>query len=169
MTEGGNVPLTKTGGQMASARDVANEFLRLAKERQRSVTPLQLMKLVYIAHGWMLGLYGRPLFPDRIEAWRYGPVLPDLYRLVKTYGADPIPRTLGAGGMPQLDETEHDLVGQVYERYGGMSGVRLSALTHQPGTPWAQSWNPEVWNHQIPNDLIQEHYVQLADGPVSAE
>ena len=57
-----------------SARAVANEFIRLAKADCKSFTPSQLMKLAYIAHGWMLALYQRPLITDRIEAWKYGPV-----------------------------------------------------------------------------------------------
>jgi uncharacterized phage-associated protein len=36
-----------------NARAVANEFIRLAAEDGRTLTPLQIIKLVYIAHGWM--------------------------------------------------------------------------------------------------------------------
>ena len=65
------------------ARAVANEFIHLAKADGRSLTPLQLIKLTYIAHGWMLTLYGRPLIVDEVEAWKYGPVIPDLYQATR--------------------------------------------------------------------------------------
>jgi uncharacterized phage-associated protein len=58
------------------AHTVANRFLELAEAEGRSLTPLQLMKLVYIAHGWMLGIHQRPLIKDHIEAWKLGPVIP---------------------------------------------------------------------------------------------
>ena len=38
---------------------------------------MQVLKLVYYCHAWMLGLYGRPLIRQPIEAWRYGPVVPE--------------------------------------------------------------------------------------------
>jgi len=44
-----------------------------------SFSPMKIIKLVYIAHGWMLGINGLPLMKDPIEAWRYGPVIRELY------------------------------------------------------------------------------------------
>ena len=45
---------------MHDARNVANEFIRRASESGDQFTHLQVQKLVYYAHAWMLGLYGRP-------------------------------------------------------------------------------------------------------------
>lgn len=47
------------------------------------LTPQKLMKLCYIAHGCHLAIGGEPLFDDRIEAWRYGPIIPALYKLIR--------------------------------------------------------------------------------------
>ena len=44
-----------------------------------ALTPLQVIKLAYIAHGFTLALLGRSLVPEPIEAWRYGPVIPSIY------------------------------------------------------------------------------------------
>ena len=63
---------------MKSSRTVAHEFLRLAREDGKSLWPMQVLKLAYIAHGWMLALYHRPLIGDGIEAWTYGPIIPVL-------------------------------------------------------------------------------------------
>jgi uncharacterized phage-associated protein len=57
--------------KMHSSINVAKWFVDKAAKEGKTLTPLQLMKLVYIAHGWMLGTYGRPLIKDRIEAWKY--------------------------------------------------------------------------------------------------
>jgi uncharacterized phage-associated protein len=149
-----------------SARAVANEFIRLAAEDRRSLTPLQLIKLVYIAHGWMLALYHRPLINDRIEAWKYGPVIPDLYRELKKYGAGSVPGEISEGRFSStspLDEHEKDLVRQVYEIYGKKTGVQLSQLTHERGTPWAATWEPDSMGIPISNDLIAEHYRRLTN------
>ncbi|WP_131993555.1 type II toxin-antitoxin system antitoxin SocA domain-containing protein [Dokdonella fugitiva] len=42
---------------------------------------MQLLKLVYLCHAWTLGLLGRPLLREEVQAWRYGPVFPALYTM----------------------------------------------------------------------------------------
>ncbi len=61
-----------------NAITVADELLRLAKRSGISLSPMKLMKLVYIAQGWHLAIKDAVLFGNRIEAWKYGPVIPDL-------------------------------------------------------------------------------------------
>ena len=62
---------------MHSSIRIAVEFLELAKNQThyKEITTMQLLKLVYIAHGWMLGLYDKPLISDEVEAWQYGPFI----------------------------------------------------------------------------------------------
>jgi uncharacterized phage-associated protein len=69
------------------ARTVANEFLRLARDRGHELTNMQLQKLVYIAHGYTLAILHEPLVRQDIEAWRYGPVIKDLYQVLRQYGS----------------------------------------------------------------------------------
>ena len=42
------------------ARQVANEFIRLARERGRPLTQLHIQKLIYLAHARMLVLHRTP-------------------------------------------------------------------------------------------------------------
>ena len=146
---------------MADARTVANRFLELAREQGRSLTPMQVVKLVYIAHGWMLALTGRPLIPQPVEAWQYGPVVRDVYNGVRSYGRGPVQAAMWA---PQetLDHQENDMVGQVFRLYGNMDAISLSNITHMPETPWAQTYRPRSFGTVIPNDLIAAHYQRLS-------
>ena len=73
-----------------SAKAVANVFLELADAAKQTLTPMKLQKLVYYAHGWYLGLTGRPLLDELIQAWSFGPVVRSLYNEFKEFGADPI-------------------------------------------------------------------------------
>lgn len=53
-----------------SAKEIANYFLELSAKKD--ISPLKIQKLVYIAHGWHLALYGEPLVQDELaEAWEY--------------------------------------------------------------------------------------------------
>lgn len=147
------------------AHRVAIEFLRLAEDRGVALTPLQLMKLVYIAHGWMLGLWQRPLITNRIEAWKYGPVIPDLYHTTKEFGSGFITGELPIRQNPRpplLDDDEVNLIREVSEIYGKLSGIQLSAMTHKPGTPWAETYRSDVGHIPISNDVISEHYRNLS-------
>ena len=143
------------------ARAVANVLIDKGGADQRPLTPLQIIKLVYFCHGWMLGLYGQPLIRQSIRAWRYGPVVVDVYRGLKTYGGDPVTARM-AVPEARFDALEDDLVNQVYSKYGSLSGIRLSQLTHAPGTPWHSVWREFGRNAVIPNELIQEHYAEMA-------
>lgn len=146
---------------MYSVIDVADAILKIAKRKGTQLTPLQLMKLVYIAHGWSLGLGRGDLFPDRIEAWKYGPVIPDLYQATKHYGRNPIPFSrIEDGSVPVSVEDERFLT-DIVEQYGKMSGTALSALTHKSGTPWDHVYEDGVFNIEIPDQLIRDHYRKL--------
>lgn len=149
---------------MAGARIVANRLLELAKAEGRGLTPMQILKLVYIAHGWSLGIHGRPLIKERVEAWQYGPVIPDLYRAMKGFGGGYV-----TGPLPVMDAfperltaSEQQLVEDVYRLYGHMTGPQLSRITHADNTPWAQTYEPG-WNSSVISpDLIADHYARLS-------
>lgn len=141
---------------------VADEILRAAKEKGRALTPLQLMKLVYIAHGWSLGLGRGDLFKNRIEAWKYGPIIPDLYRATKKYGRDQIPLDLVGNSAPMVDKETGQFLRDVYDKYGHLSAYALSQLTHKQGTPWDLVYDSGL-NSEISDDLIRQHYKRLLD------
>lgn len=144
------------------ARQVANALLKLAAEAGETLTPMQLIKLVYLCHGWMLGLHGRPLITEPVEAWAYGPVVRDLYDAVKKYRSGPVTEQLLVATAPDFDEVETDTIRQTYEQYGKFSGPALSRLTHMPHSPWSVTYDKLGQNAGISNDLIQDHFAGLA-------
>lgn len=121
---------------------------------------MQVLKLVYIAHGWMLGLNGRPLISQPVEAWQYGPVVRDVYNGVRHYGRDAVTAPIWAP-PGDLDYYENDMVRQVFGLYGNMDGIALSNITHMPETPWAQTYRQGAFGTRISNDLIGAHYKRL--------
>jgi uncharacterized phage-associated protein len=142
---------------------VANRFLELATERSKRLTPMQLIKLTYIAHGFSLAIFHRPLINEGVEAWRYGPVIPSLYRLLKNYGSGPVAGPLARrwGRSDELDDSDRELVDDVFEKYGGLSGTQLSYLTHKKGTPWEKAYEPDVYGVELDESEIQSHYEGL--------
>lgn len=147
--------------QFHRSTQVANRLLELASEDNNTLTPMQVIKLVYLCHGWMLGVKHRPLIRESVEAWRYGPVIPELYHAVKSYRDMPITVALAVGGNPaDFDDDENFIIETVYKIYGRFSGPYLSTLTHQPDTPWHHIWHGDG-DLRIPNDLIEAYYEGL--------
>ena len=149
---GGSVPL--------SAKTVANEFLELAQRDGKALTNMQVQKLVYIAHGFNLAIFRAPLIEEQVKAWPWGPVIPPLYNRLRKYGNGPISATIpDVPKISQYDEAV-DLIAKVWKGYGDYSGARLSAITHQTGSPWDVTWRTEEYG-VIDDALTAEHYRTL--------
>ncbi len=72
---------------------VANYLIDLAEQSGKHLQPLKLMKLVYIAYGFGLAVLDRSIIDprfDKVEAWRFGPVIPSVYHSFKQYGKNDI-------------------------------------------------------------------------------
>lgn len=157
------------------AKAVANYFLDLAAEEKTNLTPMQLQKLVYFAHGWNLALYNEPLIVDPVQAWKFGPVVPTLYHEFKSFGAGAIPGKatefdFAEGRLVEPSISEDDskgshLLKQIWKAYGGLSGPQLSNLTHLPETPWSTVWDRSGGAMQtvIPNEEIRDYFTAQAE------
>ena len=150
---------------MKKVSAVANEFL----DKSNEISVLKLVKLCYIAQGFSLAVLNRPIFnDDKIEAWRYGPVVPSIYHEVKHFKKGNITEkskflTLNNDfdfieETPELtDENDKKIVQIVWNMYGKFSAGELVDLTHKNGTPWDLTYKPNS-NNVIPNELIKEYY-----------
>lgn len=158
-----------------SAKAIANLLLDVAREHGGQVDQMKLQKLVYISHGWNLAINGQPLINDDIQAWQYGPVIPNLYHEFKNCGRNSITdyatelevvtdNLSFSFKPPKVDEGDIktiELVRKIWEVYGGFTGPQLSNLTHMPDTPWDKIYRSTP-KGSIPNHLIQEHFVGLS-------
>ena len=120
---------------MLSCYDAAKYFLAQASEDAGDlISNLKLQKLVYYAQGFHLALYDEPLFPEAIEAWTHGPVVPDLYRHYKKYGAGAIPCPEYINFSIYDDETK-SMLDEVYCVFGQFAAWKLRNMT-QAEYPW---------------------------------
>lgn len=149
-----------------SAISVAQYILSRRQAAGDAVTPMQLIKLVYIAQGYMLGQFGRPLFRDVVQAWEYGPVVPSVYHAVKQYRSSPITNIMGGVVPPEgFDASELSVMNYVADAYGPVDGLTLSKATHQQNTPWSVTWGAAGQNAPISNDLIENFYRWILSQP----
>lgn len=155
-----------------STISVANYFVGKAQDEGLPITPMKLLKLVYIAQGWALGLYNKPLIGEEVQAWQYGPVIESVYRKFKQYGSSPILRQQTdnpfSNALPTVEDAEtRTFLDSVWNAYKQFGGLQLSDLTHRPGTPWDMTWNLANGRNMkgavIPQTLIRQHYQELAE------
>lgn len=137
---------------MATAIDV----MKYIKSQQHITGEVQLQKLVYYAQAWSLAWDGTPLFHDKIEAWRHGPVVRSIYK--RTDDAD----------ATVLTARERATVDAVLAHYGKMYGAALRQMSHSE-KPWADVWGDRAaddWcSDEISHDAMRRFYtVKALDG-----
>ena len=160
-----------------SPQAIANRFLDLADQAQnRDLSPMKLQKLIYYAHAWSLAIYGSPLINKEIEAWKFGPVLPDIYHEFKGFGNSRITsranELIFSGNSlkiqtPQIASSDAQSIGlidEVWRIYGAYTPVQLSNLTHAEDSPWYEVAKQYPFsipkNATIPNELIKARFIE---------
>ena len=145
------------GPRPYDSRQIANYFIRLKRTHDgQGPSITQLVKLVYLAHGWTLALHDRPLINDQVEAWRHGPVIRTVYHAFRPYGTSDL-QPVSIYEDP-LEPEIKDLLDRVYEMYKHLTPVQLTKLVHLEGGPWCQSYQGENTYTIIEDSLIAEHY-----------
>lgn len=136
-------------------------------------SPFQLIKMVFIAHGRTLAILDKPLIRDRIEAWKYGPVIPLLYHQLKIWGDAPVRELSYCGTVPNKDSKvdsnrkaffegtipnqERDIIDVVVRDYGEWQFDDLQRLCHEQGSPWDKHYDGK-FGTEIPDRTIREYY-----------
>lgn len=150
---------------------ISNYFINKANSLGAELTPMKLLKLVYLSHGWYLGLNnGEALIPEFAQAWEYGPVVQSVYDDFKVYQRAQITSLRSdknTGNYPVVSDPETiKFLNRIWEVYGRYSGGQLSSITHQQGSPWFTVWNDKGGKTGrgviIPNPLIAEYYKNKA-------
>ena len=132
------------------AIDIAREFIARYSDTLE-ITNLKLNKLVYYTQVESLRCYGEALFCDDIEAWQYGPVVPEVYSVYKRFGRERIPREAAVDLLPKYAE---EIVCTVASTYGKLTAFDLVSLSHRTGGAWERVYTPRE-NRTITLDDIR--------------
>ncbi len=142
--------------------EVANEAIAVAVRIGSPVSHLKLQKLIYIAHGVYLAALGTGLVRGGFQAWQFGPVSRDVYDAAKQFGAYDLGAPIGHGrSLPGEAEDARQVVEMIVVHYRDTTPMQLVALTHRPGTPWADVVSMAQgipWAHRISDEAIRSYY-----------
>lgn len=147
---------------------VANTFIS-RHGAEGSLDHMKLQKLVYYAYGWWLAYNEQPILDEAPQVWKFGPVFESLYNALRPFGGSTITSPVAppnASAPIVSEDVPSQWIDWVWNRYGHLSGLQLSDMTHEIGTPWqieAQARNYRVpKNYPIPESTTKRYFQGLA-------
>ena len=139
------------------ALDIAKKLIFKAQNDEPNggerLTNLKLQKLLYYQQGYHLAAFGTPLFSENIEAWMYGPVVPEVYDIFSGFGSSTLP---DVDSDIQLSDQEEILFNQVYDAYREFSAIGLMNRTHAE-KPWIEA-TPHDRGTIIPQQSMSSYF-----------
>jgi uncharacterized phage-associated protein len=126
----------------------AKTVAKFIVQNSSQVSNLKLQKLLYYVQGWHLGLHGTIVFPERIEAWVHGPVVPDVFFHFRHFRWTPI--QIEADEV-KVDEAIENHIREVLKVYAPLSASQLEMISHME-SPWKQArghLSPEETSHAV--------------------
>ena len=144
---------------MADVFDVAKYILR----KKGRMSTWKLQKLCYYAQAWAIAWTETPLFEEDFQAWKNGPVCPELfYAHQGRFSIDE--SSLKKGNADELTPDEKETVDVVLNTYGDWDPYALREQTHHE-PPWkdARGNLPEgaSCNTVITKDSMGAYYGSL--------
>ena len=136
---------------MYKAMDLANYIVDKCIEDNAPITNLQLQRILYSVQKDFLKR-GSPAFSDDIEAWEFGPVVPNVYFDFCGFGAMPI--FISRDTVLNLS-ADKNIIDSIVEAKRSLAPWAIAKETHKGA--WSKVYNNEKGNQCIiPVDLIKK-------------
>ena len=142
---------------MVSALDVAQYVISYCHEKGYPISNLKLQKILYFIQAEFLVSTHTPCFYENIEAWEFGPVVPEVYQKYKIFGSSNIgvygriiQRTMG------LNNREINMINNMVDDTSKYSATQLVDITHRQ-SPWVNAYKRH-YNNIITNESIKEFF-----------
>lgn len=146
---------------MHTASQIAKFLLGLANQNGDTITNLKLQKLLYYAQAWYLvNNSNNKLFSDDIEAWLYGPVVPEVYNEYQSFGRSPITIEVSIqNDFPDICQHVRQFLQEFSETFFGFSATELVGMTHQE-LPWNEAVK-NGYHTKINTDTMFRFYTEM--------
>lgn len=152
--------------------DVARYIINYGSKHECNISNLRLQKILYFVQVTFYMIKGEPCFNEDIEAWDFGPVVPEVYHEYKRYGRNEIPHigeyidfSKGVWEATEMvynediiDERDRDLINEVIDSARQYSTNELVEITHDQ-SPWKDAYI-RGWNNTISKESIKEYFIE---------
>ncbi len=137
-----------------AAAQLTDWIRAMASERPDPLTHLKLQKLAYYCYGALLAFdCEHQIGHVEFQAWKHGPVSPEIYAMYQCFGKTPIGRT----HKPMLHPIAESHLYDVMNVFGRMTAWQLREESHIEKTPWSNIYTGA--HHQVISDvLLRKHF-----------
>lgn len=136
---------------MYSALNIAKYIIDKCTKERHPISNLQLQKILYYIQREFLQ-QGIKAFPEEIEAWQFGPVVPEVYRQYCGFGALPI----RVRYIISMEPDAAKIINPIVEKKRMLNPWDMVSDTHSSGKAWDLIYRGGLGDHQIiPQDLIR--------------
>ena len=142
---------------MYSALLVAKHIIQRCDEKGKTISNLKLQKILYFVQAEFLVDINKPCFREAIEAWDFGPVVPEVYREYKIYGSANIPASKKKSIMP-ISTNDISRIDGIVDECSEYSASQLVEITHHQ-KPWINAYVPGK-NREITKASIYEFFAE---------
>lgn len=141
---------------MYKATELAKYIVTKCTNEDQPITNLQLQKILYYIQKEFLK-QARLAFVDDIEAWQFGPAVPNLYYMFGGFGAMPI--TVSYKDI-SVELADKKLIDSIIESKRILNPWEISEEIQKQGSAWYQTYKNGKGNHQvIPKDFISKEVI----------
>jgi len=151
----------RTAAPGHDSRAIANIFFSLSDRANYRLTPTQVIKLVYLAHGWTLGHTGKPLISDPVESatWSYGPIVPRLHKTFRRQGMRllfhaPVVDETGRPYCTKVSSAEDEIINDVYDAYSELTPFQITRAANIADVSWYSNGKDRT----ISNEKIKRYF-----------
>ena len=136
---------------MYLALEIAKYIIDKCTKDNCPISNLQLQKILYYIQREFLQ-QGEIAFPEEIEAWQFGPVVPEVYRQYCGFGALPIRMRY----MVRIELDDIRMINTIIEKKRILNPWDMVSDTHSSGKAWDLIYRDGAGDHQvIPQELIK--------------
>ena len=136
---------------------VARHIIKYCNEMNYPVSNLKLQKLLYFVQAEFLVNKDEPCFPEEIEAWDFGPVVPEVYHRYKVYGSSSIPY-INTGILGRISSPDRIMIEEMVDQCAKYTASQLVDITHNQD-PWIKAYTPYKSNI-ITKKSIRDYFAE---------
>jgi len=139
---------------MKTAMQIAHYIVEKCSKENKAISNLQLQKILYYIQKTALQSdTGKPIFNDDFVAWKFGPVIEEVYYAYCVFGAMPIRRTYNE----PIEGSIKTLIDPIISRKRELDPWDMVAETHKEGGAWYITFNSGLGNGKvIDKNLIRQ-------------
>ena len=144
---------------MYRALSVARYIIERCHLQNRTISNLKLQKILYFVQAEFLVSTDQPCFAEEIEAWDFGPVVPEVYQEYKIFGSANIPVFRRGVRTITISRDDQELINGIVDECAQYSASALVDITHRQ-TPWIEAYNRPGYNNVISKESIRKYFAE---------